>query len=245
MRSVTIAGLTVHLVGGSDHEGGGTGPMVVLLHGFGAPGTDLVPLWRQLGVDRSVRFAFLEAPHRLSDPEFGFPPEFGDGRAWWLIDLPRWQQALFEGRARELAQEVPPGLAAAREAVIGVLDALEREHGAVEPVLGGFSQGAMLACDVAFRTRRPLSGLVVMSGSLIAEPEWAPLMPARRGLAVLQSHGRSDPLLGFDAAVRLRELMIEAGLNVEWVDFGGGHGISDGVVSALARFIGRVTLEPA
>ena len=245
MRNVTIAGLTVHLVGGSDHEGGGTGPTVVLLHGFGAPGTDLVPLWRQVGVAPSVRFAFVEAPHRLCDPKFGFPADFGEGRAWWLIDLPRLQLAMLQGRSREVAREVPEGLAEARAAVAGVLDELEREHGVTRPVLGGFSQGGMLACDVAFRTQRALSGLVVMSGTVIAEDEWAELMPEREGLPVLQSHGRNDPLLGFESAVRLREMMTEAGLEVEWVEFGGGHGISDGVVSALGAFIDRVTREPA
>jgi phospholipase/carboxylesterase len=241
MRDVTIAGLTVHLVGGSDREGGGEGPMVVLLHGFGAPGSDLIPLARQLEVPAGLRFAFVEAPHRLRDPEYGFPAEFGEGRAWWMIDLPRWQLALMQGGARELGREVPEGLAAARAALDGVLDELEASYGVQRPVIGGFSQGAMLACDLAFRSRRALAGLVVLSGTLIAEDEWAELMPEREGLPVLQSHGRSDPLLSFDSAVRLREMMSEAGLEVEWVEWAGGHGISDGAVAALGRFLCRVT----
>ena len=53
--------------------------------------------------------------------------------------------------------------------------------------------------------------------------------------------GRTDPLLPFGLAERLRELMVGAGLSVEFVAFGGGHGISDGVVDALGRFIGEVT----
>ncbi|MDR4500552.1 MAG: hypothetical protein MRJ96_03745 [Nitrospirales bacterium] len=42
MKERTIAGLQVRIAGGNDREGGGTGPVVVLLHGFGAPGDDLV-----------------------------------------------------------------------------------------------------------------------------------------------------------------------------------------------------------
>jgi phospholipase/carboxylesterase len=44
MRVDKLGGLTVRLTGGTDGKGGGNGPLVVLLHGFGAPGDDLVPL---------------------------------------------------------------------------------------------------------------------------------------------------------------------------------------------------------
>ena len=44
MRIAQFGGLTVRLTGGTDGKGGGNGPIVVLLHGFGAPGDDLVPL---------------------------------------------------------------------------------------------------------------------------------------------------------------------------------------------------------
>jgi phospholipase/carboxylesterase len=54
---------------------------------------------------------------------------------------------------------------------------------------------------------------------------------------VLQSHGRGDPILPFDLAVRLRDHFRTAGLQVEWLEFNGGHGIPDGVVQAMSRFI--------
>ena len=46
MRVETYGGLDVYVAGGPDREGGGNGPVVILLHGFGAPGDDLVSLWR-------------------------------------------------------------------------------------------------------------------------------------------------------------------------------------------------------
>lgn len=39
MREVSVGGLKVRLTGGVDGQGGGDGPLVMLLHGFGAPGT--------------------------------------------------------------------------------------------------------------------------------------------------------------------------------------------------------------
>ena len=82
MRSETWAGLEVCITGGHDREGGGTGPLVMLLHGFGAPGDDLVDLWRMLDVPNEIRFLFPAAPLTLN---LGF----GDSRAWWMLDMER------------------------------------------------------------------------------------------------------------------------------------------------------------
>ena len=65
MRQLKLGTLTAHVTGGTDRDGGGAGPVVVLLHGYGAPGTDLVPLWRELAVPHEVRFVFPEQGQRL------------------------------------------------------------------------------------------------------------------------------------------------------------------------------------
>jgi phospholipase/carboxylesterase len=236
MHKEQLAGLDVWIGGGDDREGGGDGPLIVLLHGFGAPGDDLVGLWRQLAVPAGTRFAFPEATLALD------PATFGAGRAWWMIDWAKLEAALASGQTRDLSRDVPEGLAEARERAIALLDALAVRLAAPpdKTLLGGFSQGAMLACDVTLRTNRELAGLVLMSGTLLAEDEWASRMPARAGLRVLMSHGRSDPLLPFELAERLKVLLSVSGLSVTWVPFSGGHGISDGVVDALGRFASEV-----
>jgi len=232
MRSLKLAGLTVRVTGGTDREGGGDGPLVVLLHGFGAPGEDLVPLWRQLDVPRGTRFAFPEAPLELGGG-------YGDSRAWWMIDVLALERAIRDGTLRDRSKEVPEGMAEAREQVASMLGELERELSAApeKVVLGGFSQGAMLSCDLALRSDRPLLGLVLMSGTLLAENEWTALAPRRKGLRVLQSHGRDDPLLSFGQAEQLRDLLCNAGLSVRFESFNGGHGIAPNVVDALGQFV--------
>ncbi|MSP25771.1 MAG: phospholipase [Myxococcales bacterium] len=232
MRTEKLSGLTVRLCGGTDGNGGGTGPMVVLMHGFGAPGTDLVGLAAELDVGPTVRFAFPEAPLTL-------PAEFGPGRAWWMIDVMRLQMAMMSGKARDLTREVPEGLTAARERIVLMVDELVLRFGVVrqELVLGGFSQGAMLACDFALRTPEPLAGLALMSGTLLCEDEWLPLMPKREGLKVLVTHGRQDPLLPFMLAERLRDELVMAGLSVTFIPFDGGHGIAPIALAALADLI--------
>lgn len=239
MREAVFGSLRVRLAGGSDREGGGAGPLVVLLHGFGAPGSDLVPLWRELSPPPGTRFAFPEAPLEL---ELGLE----ESRAWWMIDMLKLEAALSRGELRDLTRDVPDGLAEARALVIDMLDALERELGVEgsRVVLGGFSQGAMLALDVALRSERPLAGLVLLSGTLLAEEEWLPLMPKRAGLPVLQSHGRLDPLLPFSIAERLRDELARAGLAVKFLPFNGGHEIPGSALSGLDQFLGA-TLDTA
>lgn len=235
-----MGGLQARVTGGTDGRGGGDGPVVVLLHGFGAPGEDLVPLGQALGLPREVRFVFPAAP--LSLDSVGL---FG-GRAWWMIDMERLQLAIMTGRARDLTKESPPELPAAREQVLALLDDVERRLGAPSErvVLGGFSQGAMLSCDVALRSQRPLAGVVLLSGTFLCEDEWRPLMPARRGLRVFQSHGVLDPLLSFELAERLRDALVAAGLELDWVAFRGGHEIPPAVLARLQGFL-RGLVAPA
>src|SRR4026208_7479 len=82
MREEHIGGLRTRVTGGTDGKGGGNGPIVILLHGFGAPGDDLVSLAGVMTVPAGTRFVFPEGPLSLS-----FGPR--DARAWWLIDRAR------------------------------------------------------------------------------------------------------------------------------------------------------------
>ena len=229
MREQRYGGITVRLTGGDDREGGGDGPLVVLMHGFGAPGTDLVGLWRVLDVPRSVRFAFPEAPHEI-------PGMFG-ARAWWMIDFQRAEAAMAE-EPRSYANEVPPGMEDATDQIVEMLRDLQEALDVPDErlIFGGFSQGSMAACNAVFTRGVAPSGLVVLSGTPVHLSAWRDGMSGHAGLRVLQSHGERDPLLSFAAAKDLRDAMREAGLQVEWLPFHGGHEIPTTVLDALASF---------
>lgn len=231
MKMAQLGPLRARITGGTDRDGGGEGPVVVLLHGFGAPGDDLVPLWRVLDVPAETRFVFPEAPLEL---------DYG-GRAWWLIDFERLERAMRGLDPSDRTVEVPEGLVEARAAVMGLVDEIERTMKPPSLVLGGFSQGAMLSLDVALHRAATPAGVIQMSGTLIARDEWTPLLPARRGMRVLQSHGREDPLLPFAIAERLRDLLVAGGVSVEFIPFRGGHQIPENVLEAASAFIRDVT----
>lgn len=230
MQTEELGGLTVRWfqVDGDAEDA----PTVVLMHGFGAPGTDLVPLGQAIQAPPGTRFLFPEAPLLL-------PPEIGGGagRAWWMIDIMKLQIGLMTGQTRALKDEDPEGLPAAREKVVAMLDAFEDRHGLDRSrlVLGGFSQGSMLATDVVLETDLELASLVVMSGTFLAAERWRPKLAARKGLPVLQSHGRGDPILPYAIAEELRDAMTDAGMDVSFIPFGGGHGIPPEVLQQLGR----------
>ncbi|MCC6141609.1 MAG: hypothetical protein IT389_13445 [Nitrospira sp.] len=232
MRQALIGGLNTRITGGTDGQGGGAGPVVILLHGFGAPGNDLVPLADVLTVPKGARFLFPEGPLSMS---FGY----GDARAWWLIDVARLEADRAAGRVRDLSGDVPRGLQSAREALETFLNQLPKLLSVDfnKTVIGGFSQGAMLTCDIAMRTAMPFAGLVQLSGTLLAQQDWRPAVSKRTGLPVFQSHGTLDQVLPYTMAERLRDELGKAGLAVEWHDFRGGHEIPETVLRRLSLFL--------
>lgn len=213
---------------------------VVLMHGYGAPGDDLVGIGGAIDAPPGTTFLFPEAPMALGDA--ALMSLLGDARAWWQIDIGRYQRAIMQGMLDRLVDEIPDGMKEAREQLVAMLDAYESETKtpAERIVLGGFSQGSMLATDVALRTKRPLAGLVVLSGTLLAAKEWLPLMSARKDLRVFQSHGTQDPILPFPIAERLRHVLEEAGLRVSFTQFDGGHGIPPEVMRDLGTWLKTV-----
>jgi phospholipase/carboxylesterase len=210
--------------------GSGDGPCVVLLHGFGAPGDDLVGLAEMVEAPDGTRWVFPAAPLQ--------PPQLVGGRAWWMLDVDRLERSVDSGQPRDLSNEVPDGLTEARVQVSALVRRLMEEGVRPEQlILGGFSQGAMLACDLALHLDRPPAALVLLSGAPITLADWGPRFSRLAGVPIFQSHGRSDALLSFPAAERLSGLLEQAGAQVEWVPFSGGHEIPAGVVAKLSAFL--------
>lgn len=208
---------------------------VILNHGFGAPGDDLVPIGAHLlqlrpDLKNKVRFWFPQAPLSLDD--MGIP----GGRAWWPIDLEELAAAVQHGRIRDLRESCPPGCADARDHLQSAVQAVLEQTGLPPQklVIGGFSQGAMISTDVALRAAVPPALLVIFSGTLLNESEWTALAAGQASMQVLQSHGRQDPLLPFQLAEELRGMLTTAGAEVEFVPFNGQHTIPLEVLDRLA-----------
>jgi phospholipase/carboxylesterase len=229
MRKLQLGELSAYLAGGTDGKGGGDGPVVVLLHGFGAPGHDLVDLAQYVRGPAALRWVFPEAPLLLDG---------GPGRAWWMIDAELFERRM-RGERVDRSDELPPRLPQARAELSSALDGIENELGAKrsDQLLGGFSQGSMLAVDQALHAEVRPKALALLSSTLIASSAWTPRAARSQGLPILQTHGRRDPILPHADAVRLADLLRTHGAALDFVEFEGGHELPPVTLQALGSFL--------
>jgi phospholipase/carboxylesterase len=191
-----------------------------------------VPFVKSIRLPRGTRFIFPRGPEsaRRSD---GAPA----GRAWWHLDLSLDMHKGVLGA--DLSAKKPAGIERAAQAVRALLT--RQGNRAAQPfILGGFSQGAMVAGQVAFVSEEPLRALVLLSGTLVDETLWKANYVRRKGLHVFIAHGRADPTLSFEIADRMRSEMAAAGIVVTWFPFDGGHETPAEVVTALNEFLSHL-----
>lgn len=186
--------------------------VVVLLHGFGAPGNDLVGLAQELAraAPQGTAFVMPEAPHRV-----------GNGGAWF--------------KKPEHVEEIRGAL---HVLVTNVMKEARVEPGRV--VLGGFSQGAMMAAEVALHARRPLGGVIMFSGKQVPGQDWSTLAPRITSTQFLITHGTADNIIPLSAGVAVKTLLEGAGVPVTFVEFNGVHTIAPQARAAAVEFLGSV-----
>lgn len=188
--------------------GGSAQQLVVLLHGLGASGDDLiglVPHWATLLPHAA--FVAPNAPHSCDTAPFGL----------------QW----FSLRDMDAAAS-----RAGIEAAAPILDAfIDRElarHGLGDASLAlvGFSQGAMVAFHVALRRRRPCASVVGYSGMLVGPERLQAEIRARP--PVLLVHGTEDRVVPAAMLEMAGTALQAAGVTVvTHLRPGLGHGIDE------------------
>ncbi len=192
--------------------------LVVLLHGYGANGQDLIALagrWAELLPDAVV--CAPDAP----EPCPGAP----GGRQWFPLTMrdpgERWT-----------------GVNKAQPALDAFLDAELARHGLGDDRLAlvGFSQGTMMALHVGLRRRRMPACIVGLSGMLVGPEHLAPA----EAPPVLLTHGSADEVIPVEALFASAEGLAEAGVPCQWhLSMGVGHGIDEGALAHAGLFLAR------
>jgi phospholipase/carboxylesterase len=105
-------------------------------------------------------------------------------------------------------------------------------------VLGGFSQGAVMAYAFGLGAGRPTpAGVVALSGFLPDVPG-APLdLAGRAGLHVAIGHGTQDPVIPVELARAARARLGGAGLHVQYRETPMFHGIDPVFVHVLRNWL--------
>jgi len=104
-------------------------------------------------------------------------------------------------------------------------------------LLAGFSQGAMLALDVALTASPAPSRVALLSGALLVEAAARFEAPRETRPALFISHGRQDRRLPFSGAEGMKAALEAHGFPVTWRPFEGGHEIPEPIVAELQSFL--------
>ncbi|GBF52014.1 esterase [Leptospira ryugenii] len=214
-------------------QGDPDAPTIVIFHGYGASAYDLYPIHEVLTTEQNFNWVFANG--HLKVP---IMPGY-NGRAWFPIDMAALEEAMRTKNFRNFADRDPEGMSVARDAALLMLHTLGVPFDQI--ILGGFSQGAMLATDLSLRSETSPKGLMVLSGALVNESLWKTLAPKKQNLRFLQSHGEYDQVLGYASAKQLERLFRESGLLGEFVGFPGGHEIPQVVIQAMSRYLNSLS----
>jgi phospholipase/carboxylesterase len=187
---------------------------LVLLHGRATDENDLFPLLDELDPQRRLLGATARGP--LSLPPGGFH--------WYVI-----RQVGFPD----------PGTFHSTYALVGEwLDDLLAEHGIPieRTILGGFSQGSVMAYSLGLGAGRPRpAGVIALSG-FIPRVEGFELGDVA-GLPVAIGHGTHDPVILVEFGHDARDRLVEAGADVTYRESPMPHTIDPAYLDELRGWV--------
>ncbi|MDH5750421.1 MAG: phospholipase [Rhodospirillales bacterium] len=189
-------------------SGGAPKQLVVLLHGVGADGNDLIglaPYFQQ--VLPEALFVSPNAPYSFDMAPFGYQ--------WFSIQDFRPETRL-------------TGVRSAAPIVDRFLDTLLGAHGLddAQMALIGFSQGTMMSLHVGLRRERTLAGILGYSGMLVGGELLKEEIKSKPPVRLI--HGDADEILPVDSLPAAVEGLEGAGVMVDsFIRPGLGHGIDE------------------
>ncbi len=187
-------------------------PLVVLLHGRGSNETDIIGLADRL--PRAAAYAAVRAP--IGE---------GGGYAWFAN--------------RGIGRPIPESLAETMAWFRAWLDEVAPAGRPVVPV--GFSGGGAFAGGLVLADPDRYAGAAILSATLPFDAG-VPTTPGQlAGLPVFVAHGDADDVIPRDLLQRTWTFLTgEAGSHTTAMRDPGGHGLSVGVVDALAEWLGHL-----
>jgi phospholipase/carboxylesterase len=188
---------------------------LVLLHGRGTSEDDLFPLLDILDPKQRLLGLTPGGPLHL-------PP---GGRHWYAV--PR------------VGYPDPDSFALGFGALTAFLDTLELDWS--RTILGGFSQGSVMAYATGLGEGRPLpAGIVALSGFIPTVDGWNLRDDIPQGFPVAIGHGERDPIISIDFGRAARDRLTEAGADVTYFESPIPHTIDPRFLGGLHEWVDRV-----
>lgn len=206
-------------------RGGKPDALVVLLHGYGSNGADLIslaPYWAQ-----ALPGAAFVAPNALEPV-----PQAPGGFQWFPI-------------TQLEPHRMEQGVRQAAPSVDRFIDRELEKYG-LSPnrlLLVGFSQGTMMALHVALRRAQPAAGVLGYSGVLVGAARLKEEMRARPPILLI--HGDRDPMIPVTAMFESAESLAAAGHGAQWhVSRGVPHSIGQDGLDLGGAFLAHCLKKP-
>jgi phospholipase/carboxylesterase len=204
-------------------------PWIIFFHGYGADAGDLAPLAQEIPTATACNWLF---PEGFLEVPIGWN---WVGRAWWPVNVAELQEAQAAGVPRDLSKGTPAGLDVAYKKASEMLSALKVPWNKI--ILGGFSQGAMLATELYLNAPEAPLGLVMLSGACLHADLWREKAKDRTGKTFFLAHGESDPVLSIKGAQKLETILTQSGMKGRLMRFQGGHEIPPHVLAEVSKYI--------
>ena len=202
-------------------SGGTTERLVLLLHGLGADGNDLIGLAPELAdAAPAARFIAPNAPQACDMAPMGYQ---------WFSLQDRDPHAILAG------------VSATAPLLDAYIDQQRDRFGLTDAdvCLIGFSQGTMMSLYVAPRRAQALGGVIGFSGAPIGADALA--VDGRAKPPILLVHGDADPIVPFQASERAADLFSAYGCETElMIRPNLPHGIDPAGVAGAKRFLTRI-----
>jgi phospholipase/carboxylesterase len=107
-------------------------------------------------------------------------------------------------------------------------------------VLGGFSQGSVMAYALGLGAGRPApAGVLAMSGFIPVVEGFELDLEGRRALPVAIAHGTQDPVISVQYGHEARDRLTAAGLDVLYRESPIGHGVDPRGIDELRAWLAR------
>jgi len=188
---------------------------LVLMHGRGTSEDDLFPLLDVLDPKRRLLGVTPGGPLHL-------PP---GGRHWYMV--PR------------VGYPDPDTFAQGFGALTAFLDGLGLDWD--RTILGGFSQGSVMAYATGLGEGRPLpAGIVALSGFIPTVEGWRLRDDVPEGFPVAIGHGERDPIIPIDFGRSARDRLEQAGADVTYFESPITHTIDPRFLGSLPEWVDRV-----
>ena len=211
--------------------GGKPAASVIWMHGLGADGNDFVPIVHELDLEGApeIRFVFPHAPMQPVTINNGYVM-----RAWYDV---KWGD--LEGRSKEPDEK---GVRASQRAIDALIAReISRGINSEKIVLAGFSQGGAIALQTALRHPQKLGGVMALSTYLpLAEAFADEAAEQNRRTPIFMAHGTDDAVIQMALGARSRDILTQAGYDVEWHEYPMPHSVCLEEIGDIADWLKRV-----